>query len=302
MAKILRMTNGIIILDFGSKLNQLIARKIRNFGVYSEILPYHTPIEEILKKQPKGIILSGEGSSIFSDDAPLIENKYLDMGIPILGIGYGMHLIIHLLGGGLEKSATQDVRIEDFNITGTTNLFENVPEISSVWLSDFDRVTKIPEGFVSAGEVLNTTSAIINEDKKIYGIQFHPEVQGSDFGGHIIENFIFRICEADKNWDVGVFIEKQTQRIREIVGDDKVILGMSGGVDSSVAAVLIHHAIGDNLHGIFVDTGLLRKDESKKVMELYGEHFKMNLKLVNAKDQFLSKLEGVIDPEEKEKS
>lgn len=295
------MTNGIIILDFGSKLNQLIARKIRNFGVYSEILPYHTPIEEVLKKQPKGIILSGQGSSVLSEDAALIEKKWLDMDIPILGIGYGMHLIAHLMGAKLEKVESEDVKVEDFNVSTTSELFENIPETSSVWISDFDKIVSLPEGFISAGEISTHTAAIINEEKRIYGIQFHPEVQGSDFGGHIIENFIFRICEANKNWDVETFIQTQTQRIKEIVGDDKVILGMSGGVDSSVAAVLIHHAIGDNLHGIFVDTGLLRKDEGKKVMELYGEHFKMNLKLIDAKDQFLSKLKGVTDPEEKRK-
>ena len=295
------MTNGIIILDFGSKLNQLIARKIRNFGVYSEILPYHTPIEEVLKKQPKGIILSGQGSSVLSEDAALIEKKLLDMDIPILGIGYGMHLIAHLMGAELEEIGSEDVKVEDFNVSVTSELFENIPETSSVWISDFDKIVSLPEGFISAGEISTHTAAIINETKRIYGVQFHPEVQGSDFGGHIIENFIFRICEANKNWDVETFIQTQTQRIKEIVGDDKVILGMSGGVDSSVAAVLIHHAIGDNLHGIFVDTGLLRKDEGKKVMELYGEHFKMNLKLIDAKDQFLSKLKGVTDPEEKRK-
>lgn len=299
--KFLRMTNGIIILDFGSKLNQLIARKIRNFGVYSEILPYHTPIQEVLKKQPKGIILSGQGSSVLSEDAALIERKLLDMDIPILGIGYGMHLIAHLMGAELEEIGSEDVKVEDFNVSVTSELFENIPETSSVWISDFDKIVSLPEGFISAGEISTHTAAIINETKRIYGVQFHPEVHGSDFGGHIIENFIFRICEADKNWDVETFIQTQTQRIREIVGDDKVILGMSGGVDSSVAAVLIHHAIGDNLHGIFVDTGLLRKDEGKKVMELYGEHFKMNLKLIDAKDQFLSKLKGVTDPEEKRK-
>lgn len=288
-------------MDFGSKLNQLIARKIRNFGVYSEILPYHTPIEEVLKKQPKGIILSGQGSSVLSEDAALIEKKWLDMDIPILGIGYGMHLIAHLMGAKLEKVESEDVKVEDFNVSTTSELFENIPETSSVWISDFDKIVSLPEGFISAGEISTHTAAIINEEKRIYGIQFHPEVQGSDFGGHIIENFIFRICEANKNWDVETFIQTQTQRIKEIVGDDKVILGMSGGVDSSVAAVLIHHAIGDNLHGIFVDTGLLRKDEGKKVMELYGEHFKMNLKLIDAKDQFLSKLKGVTDPEEKRK-
>lgn len=288
-------------MDFGSKLNQLIARKIRNFGVYSEILPYHTPIEEVLKKQPKGIILSGQGSSVLSEDAALIERKLLDMDIPILGIGYGMHLIAHLMGAELEEIGSEDVKVEDFNVSVTSELFENIPETSSVWISDFDKIVSLPEGFISAGEISTHTAAIINETKRIYGVQFHPEVQGSDFGGHIIENFIFRICEANKNWDVETFIQTQTQRIREIVGDDKVILGMSGGVDSSVAAVLIHHAIGDNLHGIFVDTGLLRKDEGKKVMELYGEHFKMNLKLIDAKDQFLSKLKGVTDPEEKRK-
>src|SRR5690606_37210305 len=170
------MTNGIIILDFGSKLNQLIARKIRNFGVYSEILPYHTPVEEVLKKEPKGIILSGQGSSVLSEDAALIERKLLDMDIPIIGIGYGMHLIAHLMGAELEEIGSEDVKVEYFNVSVSSVLFENIPESSYVLIYDFDKIVSLPEGFISAGDISTHTAAIINETKRIYGVQYHPEV------------------------------------------------------------------------------------------------------------------------------
>lgn len=295
------MTNGIIIIDFGSQYNQLIARKIRNFGVYAEILPYHASLDEILSKSPKGIILSGEATSVLAEDAAMIETALLEQNIPVLGIGYGMHLITHLLGGEIEKGELGKPEVTEFQILEQTTLFDNVPESSSVRITSFDKVVKLPEGFKHAGKSLVEVSAMVNEEKNIYGVQFHLEVPDTDFGSHMIENFVFRICEAEKNWDVEIFIKKQIQNIKETVGRNKVILGLSGGVDSSVAAILIHRAIGDNLSCIFVDTGLLRKDEGEKVMKIYGEHFKLNLKLVDAKEPFLSKLKGVGDPEEKRK-
>lgn len=299
--KIHTMTNGIIILDFGSQYNQLIARKIRNFGVYAEILPYHTSLDIILSKQPKGIILSGEAASVMEADASLIDAQLFAQGIPILGIDYGMQTIVHLLGGKVETANEKAYHVADFEWTESSVLFDNVPQVSSVWLSQLEVVQTLPEGFKIGGKSLMDIASIVNDAQKIYGVQFHPEVSHSDFGSHIIENFIFRICEAETNWDIQDFIQTQIEKIKETVGDKQVILGLSGGVDSSVAAILIHRAIGNQLTCIFVDTGLLRKDEGKKVMEVYGQHFQLNIKLIDAKEQFFFQLKGVDDPEQKRK-
>lgn len=295
------MTNGIIILDFGSQYNQLIARKIRNFGVYAEILPYHTSLDEILKKQPKGIILSGETASVLETNAAMIDANIFDQKIPILGINYGMQIISHLLGGELTLLNEKPYHIADFEHIEDTALFDNVPSVSSVWISQLETVTTLPSGFKVGGKSLMDVAAIVNDEQKIYGVQFHPEVSHSDFGRHILENFIFKICGAEANWNIEDFIALEIERIKEKVGDKQVILGLSGGVDSSVAAILIHKAIGNQLTCIFVDTGLLRKDEGKKVMEVYGQHFQLNIKLIDAKDQFMTKLKGVDDPEQKRK-
>lgn len=295
------MTNGIIILDFGSQYNQLIARRIREFEVYAEILPFHTPLKEILDKKPKGIILSGGPSSVFSDESALIEKEIYEQGIPILGICYGMQLTAHLLGGEVKQGEKGEYGSTEFKISKSSKLFENVPETSVVWMSHFDEVTKLPAGFKTIGKTSVEIAAISNEKKNIYAVQFHPEVSHTDFGGMMLENFVFGICQCEKNWQIEDFIEKQIKDIKEKVGDKKVILGLSGGVDSSVAAVLIHRAIGDQLTCIFVDTGLLRKDEGIKVFENYGKHFHMNIKLVDAKEQFLSKLKDESDPEKKRK-
>ncbi len=295
------MTNGIIILDFGSQYNQLIARRIREFGVYAEILPFNASLEEILSKQPKGIILSGGPSSVFAADAALVDKALYEQDIPVFGICYGMQLTAHLLDGKVKKGEKGEYGKSEFRITETSALFQNVPETSTVWMSHFDEVSELPAGFKIAGKSNVDIASIVNEEKKIYAVQFHPEVSHTEFGSKILENFVFRICDCEKNWELTDFISSEIQRIKEIVGDKKVILGLSGGVDSSVAAVLIHKAIGDQLNCIFVDTGLLRKDEGKKVMENYGKHFHMNIKMVDAREQFMSKLKGVSDPEEKRK-
>lgn len=295
------MTNGILILDFGSQYNQLIARRIRDFGVYAEILPFNASIGQILEKQPKGIILSGGPSSVFADDAALIDKSLYELNIPILGICYGMQLTAHLLGGKVKKGEKGEYGKADFSILEYCSLFDSVPENSSVWMSHFDEVAEVPEGFVKAGRTSVEIASIVNSEKNIYAVQFHPEVSHTDFGSQILENFVFKICKAEKNWQIDDFISSQIRQIKETVGDKKVILGLSGGVDSSVAAVLIHKAIGDQLNCIFVDTGLLRKDEGKKVFENYGKHFNLNIKMVDASEQFLSKLKGVSDPEKKRK-
>lgn len=295
------MTNGIIILDFGSQYNQLIARRIREFGVYAEILPYNTDLKEILERKPKGIILSGGPSSVSASDAALIDKSLYEQSIPVLGICYGMQLTAHLLGGKVKKGEKGEYGKAGFTVLENCTLFQDIPANSSVWMSHFDEVTELPAGFKLAGKSNIDIASIVNETNKIYAVQFHPEVSHTEFGAKMLENFVFGICEAEKNWEIEDFISAQLKKIKETVGDKKVILGLSGGVDSSVAAVLINKAIGDQLSCIFVDTGLLRKDEGKKVLENYGKHFNLNIKMIDASEQFLSKLKGVSDPEQKRK-
>lgn len=294
------MHNGIIILDFGSQYNQLIGRRIREMEVYSEILPFNTPLQEILAKKPKGIILSGGPSSVNADNTHLIEKELYEQNIPVFGICYGMQLTAHLLGGRVTKGEKGEYGKANLEIIKENELLKNVSQNSVVWMSHFDEVSELPQGFE-----LNAKSGVIasisNPDKKIYCVQFHPEVSHSEEGGKMLENFVFDICKAEKNWKLTNYIEKTVAGIKEKVGNQKVILGLSGGVDSSVAAVLIHKAIGSQLTCIFVDTGLLRKKEAQKVMENYGEHFNLNIKLIDASERFLSKLKGISDPEQKRK-
>lgn len=296
------MTNhSIIILDFGSQYNQLIARRVREFGVYSEILPFNTDLEEIKSHQPKGIILSGGPSSVNSDKAHTISKEIYELGIPVLGICYGMQLTTHLLGGKVAKGEKGEYGKAQFTIDKQNKLFKEVPNSSTVWMSHFDEVEKLPEGFEKTGFTSTCIASIANEEKNIYAVQFHPEVAHSEFGSQMLHNFVFDICKCEKNWKLSNYIETTVQEIKKQVGNKKVILGLSGGVDSSVAAMLIHKAIGDQLTCIFVDTGLLRKDEGAKVMKTYGDHYQMNIKMVDASEQFLSALKGVSDPEEKRK-
>ncbi len=294
------MQNGIIILDFGSQYNQLIARRIRELGVYSEVLPFNTPLEELLEKKPSGIILSGGPSSVNAENAHLVDAALFEQNIPVFGICYGMQLTTYLLGGNVKKGEKGEYGKAKLEITKSNALLSGVNSVSTVWMSHFDEVENVPNGFEING-VTDVISAISNEAKNIYCVQFHPEVSHTEEGAKMIENFVFNICKAPKNWKLTNYIEKTVAEIKEKVGNQKVILGLSGGVDSSVASVLIHKAIGDQLTCIFVDTGLLRKDEAKKVMENYGEHFNLNIKLIDASERFLSQLKGISDPEEKRK-
>lgn len=295
------MTNGILILDFGSQYNQLIGRRIREMEVYSEIIPFNTPLEEILAKKPAGIILSGGPSSVNSETANLVPKELLQSGIPILGICYGMQLITHLFGGKVSRGTKGEYGKAELEITKTCPLFQEISNNSIVWMSHFDEVEIIPENF-EINAKSGVVAAISNSEKNIYGIQFHPEVTHTEEGGKMLSNFVFKICKAEKNWFLTNYIEKTIVEIKEKVGNQKVILGLSGGVDSSVAAVLIHRAIGKQLTCIFVDTGLLRKDEDKKVMKNYGEHFDLNIKLIDASERFMKKLENISDPEAKRKA
>jgi GMP synthase (glutamine-hydrolysing) len=292
---------GIIILDFGSQYNQLIARRVRELGVYSEILPYNTPVEEIKNRSPKGIILSGGPSSVYGNSAHLVSKEIYELDIPVLGICYGMQLTAHLLGGKVSPGETGEYGKSIFIKENDSLLLKNTPQTFKVWMSHFDEVTQLPPGFIRLGHTENALAAIANEEKKIYATQFHPEVNHTEHGGQIIKNFVLDICQASPSWNMTGYIQKEIEKIKKQVGDDKVILGLSGGVDSSVAAMLIHKAIGDNLNCLFVDTGLLRKNEADMVMKTYGDHYKMNIKKVDAADEFIQALKGISDPEEKRK-
>lgn len=294
--------NSIIILDFGSQYNQLIARRVREMGVYAEVVPYFEPLEDILAREPKGIILSGGPASVYLDGSPTIEKALYEQGIPVLGICYGMQLTSQLLGGTVERADKQEFGKAELIIDELESpLFKDVPNLNQVWMSHGDHVTVLPEGFKQIAHTDSCIAASANVEKNIYCIQYHAEVTHSEYGAKMLENFVFGVAKCEKNWSMGNYIEQTVKSIKETVGDKKVLLGLSGGVDSSVAAALIHKAIGDQLICIFVDTGLLRKDEAKNVMEIYGENFHMNIKCVDAEERFLSKLAGVSDPEAKRK-
>ena len=295
------IAQSILILDFGSQYNQLIARRIREMGVYAEILPFSTSAKDIKALNPKGIIYSGGPSSVYAPNAPLPSPEITDLGIPILGICYGMQVIAHQMGGKIEIADKQEFGKAIVESNASESLFQKMPTRHQVWMSHADHVAKLPDGFCELARSKSTIAAMASKSKQLYCLQFHPEVTHSEYGTQILRNFVFDICACVKNWHLKNFVEQSIQSIRSKVGDSEVILGLSGGVDSSVAAVLIHRAIGNQLSCIFVDTGLLRKSEGDQVMETYGNHFHVNIKRVNANKRFLSKLNGVIDPEKKRK-
>lgn len=293
----------VLVLDFGAQYSQLIARRVREANVYSRLLPYNVSIERIKELNPDGIIFSGGPSSVYSEDAPYVEKEIFDLGIPILGICYGMQLMSHLLPGGEVKAADhREYGNAELTIKQGLDLLDGLGDELKCWMSHGDRVVEIPDGFEVIGYTDNSpVAAVGNPKRKFYGVQFHPEVVHTPRGTEIIENFLFRVCNCSGNWTASNFIEEQIAKIKEEVGDSHVICGLSGGVDSSVAATLVHQAIGDQLTCIFVDHGLLRKDEAKEVKETFGQEFDMNLISVDAQQRFFAKLEGVDDPEEKRK-
>ena len=294
--------SSIVILDFGSQYNQLIARRVREMGIYAEVVPFHEDIDKILERKPKGIILSGGPASVYAKGAPTLDKKIFDANIPILGLCYGMQLITHLHGGEVERADKQEFGKASLELDKKDSpIFKNIPNNTIVWMSHADHVNKMAEGFEIIAHTDSSIAAIENRDKKIYAFQYHPEVTHSEHGFEMLKNFVFEIAGAQKNWSMENYIETTVKEIKEIVGDKKVILGLSGGVDSSVAAMLINKAIGKQLTCIFVDTGLLRKNEAKHVMDIYAQNFDMNIKCINAEERFLSKLKGVEDPEEKRK-
>ena len=293
---------GIVILDFGSQYTQLIARRIRESHVYSEILPYNASIEEIKKHNPKGIIFSGGPASVYEPDAPKPDPRVFELGLPILGICYGLQLIVDHFGGKVIKAEKHEYGRAELEVLDHEDLFYNIPNYIHVWMSHADRVEKLPEGFETIARTFNAPyAAIRNKEKKIWGVQFHPEVSHTYLGKEILENFAVRICGCKQDWTMGRFLMEKEVEIRKMVGDKKAICALSGGVDSAVAAVLVYNAIGDNLTCIFVDNGLLRKGEREQVEKTFRDNFHIPLIVVDAKDRFLNALKGITDPEQKRK-
>ena len=291
----------ILILDFYGQYNQLIARRVRECNVYSEIVPFDTSIEKIKKIAPKGIIFTGGPSSVYEENAPRLDKEIFELGIPILGICYGMQLISYSLGGNVQKAEKREYGTTTVNFDNTSPLFKGFSDKNDCLMSHTDFVEKLPEGFKKIADTSHCPIAgMANDEKKIYGIQFHPEVNHTQNGTKIISNFL-DICECKRDWNMSSFVEESVKQLKEKIGDKKALCALSGGVDSSVAAVLLNKAIGKNLTCIFVDHGLLRKNEGDEVEHVFRNQYDINLIRVNAKDRFLSKLAGITDPEKKRK-
>jgi GMP synthase (glutamine-hydrolysing) len=297
------MNEQIVILDFGSQYTQVIARRIRECNVYSQILRFDTPAAEIAKLKPRGIILSGGPSSVYAKDAPLPDKNIFQLGVPILGICFGVQLFAQFLGGKVEKGQKREYGKGTLTVKDTScELFAKLPKSLQVWNSHGDKLTKLPDGFKPVAVTENSEyAAIENRTRKFFGLQFHPEVVHTPRGSEIISNFVHKICGCGKSWTMCSYVEQAVEEIRAQVGKEKVILGLSGGVDSSVAAALLHKAIGDQLTCIFVNNGLLRAREAEVVQEVFGRHFKIKLQYENATKLFLQRLKGITDPERKRK-
>jgi len=295
------MHDKILVLDFGSQYTQLIARRTRELGVYSEIKPFNTSLEDIKKIAPKAIIFSGGPASVWDENSPSIDPEIFKLNVPILGICYGMQITVHLLGGKVERSDKREFGPAKLQITDNTDLLRGIPDGSDIWMSHGDRVLELPEGFTAVAASENSpVAAIKNEELKMYCTQFHPEVVHTKFGKEILSNFIFNIAGCKNTWTSKSFAETSIKEIREKVGSAKVICGLSGGVDSAVAAVIIQRAINENLYCIFVDTGLMRFNEAAEVVDSFRD-MGLNLIHVDATQRFFEKLKGVSDPEKKRK-
>lgn len=291
-----------IILDFGSQYTQLIARKIRELGVFSTILPFNTSIAQLKKKRPAALILSGGPQSVYEERSPAVSLEIFRMGTPILGICYGLQLMVHLLGGKVLPSKEREYGPASLRVLERCGLLSGVKDRSQVWMSHGDRVEKVPAGFIISGRTRNTRAAVVESRReKLYGVQFHPEVIHTQDGKRILSNFIFRLSGLKPEWSIGSFIERKVQEIRELVGKKKVICGLSGGVDSLVTSLLVHKAVKDNLYCIFIDNGLLRKGQYKELMKKFREQLSLNVVGVDSSERFLAGLKGIISPEKKRK-
>lgn len=297
---------GVVVLDFGGQYTQLIARRIREQKVFSAILPCTTSVEEIHKFEPVGIILSGGPSSVYDPDAPKCSPAVLSQGVPVLGICYGMQWITHTLGGNVEPAGRREYGRAQLHFEGSAGehgslLFKNYPQGANVWNSHGDHVRSLPAGFRCVAKTANAVGAIEDAHRKIYAVEFHPEVNHTDRGTEILRNFLFEVCKAEPKWNGAAFIGETVEAIRQKVADKWAICGLSGGVDSTVAAVLVHKAMGSRLTNIFVNTGLLRKNEFEDTLAMYRERLGLHVIGVDATDRFLAQLKGITDPEEKRK-
>ncbi|UCH66808.1 MAG: glutamine-hydrolyzing GMP synthase [Ignavibacterium sp.] len=293
---------AIAIIDFGSQYTQLIARRIREANVLSEIHPHSVDVTHLQDYNLKGIILSGGPMSIYDDGAPQLNSKLLEMNVPVLGICYGLQLISKNYKGKVEQAKNREYGKANLYLDSNGSLFKDIKKASTVWMSHGDHLTKVPEGFNIVGKSDHSPiCALENESEKVYGVQFHPEVAHTDEGSKIINNFLFNVCECKADWSPKNFIDEKITEIKKSVGNKKVICALSGGVDSTVAAVLVKKAIGENLTCIHIDNGLMRKNESEKIEKLFNEKLSLNHIHINAADRFLTALKGVYDPEQKRK-
>ena len=292
----------LAILDFGSQYSELIARRIRETEVYSEVLSYRTTAEQLRKLNPKGIILSGGPSSVYDKGAPACDPEIWNLGIPVLGVCYGMQLMVKQLGGQVERAERGEYGKAALLIDEVAGLLSEVEEASTMWMSHGDSVTQLPDGFTVLAHTENTPqAAIAHPQKRFYGVQFHPEVVHSKGGSALIRNFVYDVCECEPTWTTEAFVEEAIREVRAKVGDQRVLLALSGGVDSSTLAFLLHKAIGDQLTCMFIDQGFMRKREPERLIEIFDKRFHINVEYINAGDRFLEKVKGVTDPEEKRK-
>ncbi len=298
-----RSVDEVVVLDYGGQYSQLIARRVRELGVFSELLPHHVGAAEVRKRKPKGLILSGGPASVYAPNAPRLDRELLELGIPVLGICYGMQLMALALGGRVEGADVGEFGRSALTVREPGRLFAGLPAEQTCWMSHRDTVYTPPPGFTAlASSTASPVAALECVERDIYGIQFHPEVVHTPYGQTILERFLDEICGADRSWSPEGIVVEQIARIRAQVGDGKVICGLSGGVDSSVAALLVHRAIGDQLTCVFVDHGLMRKNEGEQVIRAFRDHFKVPLVAVDAEVRFLDRLKGVSDPETKRKA
>ncbi len=296
-----KLSESVLILDFGGQYNQLIARRVRECKVYCEVMPYTTSIEKIKELNPKGIIFTGGPNSVSGERYPLCDEAIFELGIPILGICYGMQMMSLMLGGKVESKKVREYGSANLSIKESA-LFDGIDKNTTCWMSHTDYVIELPEGFRSIASTQKAENAAMeNEKKKLYAVQFHPEVSHTPEGGKMLCNFLYKICGCKADWEMCHFTEQTIDRLRKKIGNKKVLCAMSGGVDSSVAAVMVHKAVGKQLTCIFVDHGLLRKDEGDQVEKVFAKEFNMNLIRVNCEDRFLKRLAGVSDPERKRK-
>jgi GMP synthase (glutamine-hydrolysing) len=296
-------TEEVVVLDYGGQYSQLIARRIRDCGVFSELLPHHVPLAEIAKRKPRGIILSGGPASVYADGAPALDTGLLELGVPVMGICYGMQLLVHTLGGRVEQAEVGEFGRSDLHVSDGGTLLRGMPHEQTCWMSHRDTVFEPPPGFSAlASSSASPVAAVEDTARGIYGIQFHPEVVHTPYGEEILTRFLTDVCGCERTWSAASIVEEQIRRIREQVGEGSVICGLSGGVDSSVAALLVHRAVGEQLTCVFVDHGLMRKEEGEQVVRTFRDTFKVPLVAVDAQERFLERLKGVTDPETKRKA